>query len=96
MTEGTRNQSFPIGDSVKITATHYLASVLTAPTTCVFTIEEPDGTDQTPSVTAVSTGIKSVTFASTQAGYHRYKIVSTGDVAGIREGTFYVATSGIA
>ena len=96
MTEGTRNKSFPVGDTVKVTASHYLASVLTNPTGCVITIEEPDGTDNTPTVDTSATGIRFATFVPTQSGYHRYKIASTGTVAGVREGTFYVVTSGIA
>ena len=95
MTEGTRNKSFPVGDTVKVTAKHYLDDVLTNPTTCVITVEEPDGTDNTPSVNTAVTGIRSSTFVPTQSGYHRFKAVSTGTVAGVREGTFYVHTSGI-
>ena len=96
MTEGARNLSFPIGDTVKVSASYYVADVLTNPSTCVITIEEPDGTNNTPTVDTGTTGVRFVTFVPDQAGYHRYKIVSTGtNVAGVREGTFYVHTSGI-
>lgn len=95
MTEGTRNKSFVVGDTIKITATHKLASTLTNPTGCVITVEEPDGTDQTPTVDTSATGIRFATFTPDQVGYHQVRVVSTGTVAGARESRFYVTSSGI-
>jgi len=91
----SRNKSFPIGDTVRLVIYFRVDDVLTDPATVVVTIEEPDGTDNAPSVTNVSTGIRSVQFTTDQSGYHRWKVVATGDAAGVREGAFYVHTSGI-
>ena len=96
MTEGSRNKSFVYGDTVKITAKYYVSDVLTNPTTCVITVEEPDGTNSTPTVDTSATGIRFVTVVPDQVGYHRFKIVSTGaTTAGVREGTFYATSSAI-
>ena len=90
-----RNPSFVVGDTVKLRAEFRVADVLTNPTAVVLTIEEPDGTDQTPSVTADSTGKKSAVFAPDQTGYHNWRWDATGTAAGRREGRFYVNSSAI-
>lgn len=90
------NKSFPIGDTVRLTFKFRVDDVLTDPTAVTVTVEEPDGTDNTPTATKTSTGIYTATFVPDQAGYHRFKVTGTGPAPGVREGTFYVHTSGIA
>lgn len=88
--------SFVVGTTVRITATHKVDGTLTTPTTCTITIEEPDGTDNTPSVSQPSTGLERATFTPDQSGWHRVRIVSSGNSAdGAREYRFYVASSGV-
>ena len=89
------SQSFAIGDTVTITVTSYVADVLTDPTASTIIIEEPDGTDNTPTVSNTSTGINVYTFVPDQAGWHRFQVKGTGSAAFIKEGAFYVHTSGI-
>ena len=91
----TANPSFPIGDSVVIDLTIYVDDVLTNPTATTFTVEEPDGTNNTPSTVDNGTGLKGCVFVPDQAGYHRWKAVGTSPAAFVREGTFYVHSSGI-
>ena len=92
----SKSKSFPIGDSVRITATIRVSDVLTAPSSVVVTVEEPDGTNNTPAVSNPSTGVYTVCFVPDQAGYHRFRVATSGNNAdGVREGTFYVHTSGI-
>jgi hypothetical protein len=91
----TANASFPIGDSVVIKLTIYVDNTLTNPTTTTFTVEEPDGTNNTPSTVNDSTGVRSCVFVPDQSGYHRWKGAGTSPAAFVREGTFYVHTSGI-
>lgn len=92
----SKNKSFPVSDTVRLTIYIRVDDVLTAPDTCVVTIEEPDGTNNTPAVSNPATGTYTATFVPDQSGYHRYKVVTTGTAAGVREGTFYVHSSGIA
>lgn len=90
------NRSFAVGNTVRVKATIRVDDTLTDPTTVTITIEEPDGTDQTPSVSNPSTGVHQATFAPDQTGYHRVKIEGSGNSADfIKERTFYVASSGI-
>lgn len=90
-----KSKSFALGDTVQVVATHKVAGVLTNGTACVITIEEPDGTNNTPSVTNVSTGVYRAEFVPDQDGRHRVKVATTGNAAGVRETSFYVASSGI-
>lgn len=90
-----RNPSFVVGDTVKFRAEFRVADTLTNPTGVTFTIEEPDGTDQSPSVTSDGTGLRSATFVPDQTGYHHWRWDSTGTAAGRQEGTIYINTSPI-
>lgn len=91
-----KSKSFVIGATVRITGSFYVDDVLTAPTTVVVTVEEPDGTQSTPTVTNPSTGVYQSCFTADQSGYHRFKIVGTGNNAdGVLEGTFYINTSSL-
>ncbi len=91
----SKEPSFVVGDTIKLRAEFEVASVLTTPTGSVLTIEEPDGTDQTPSLTTDATGKRSATFTPTQTGYHHWRWASTGTAAGRIEGRFYVNSSAI-
>lgn len=91
----TKEPSFIIGDVIKLRAEFEVAGVLTEPSAVVATIEEPDGTDVTPSVTSDATGKKSVVFTPDQTGYHNWRWNSTGTAAGRKEGRFYVNSSAI-
>ncbi len=87
--------SFIVGSTIRLRAEFRVSDVLTNPTAETLTIEEPDGTDQTPSITDDSTGKRSATFAPDQVGYHHWRWDSTGTAAGRQEGTFYVNSSPI-
>jgi hypothetical protein len=89
------NKSFPIGDTIKISAEFRVDDVLTSPATVTILLEEPDGVDVTLTETEDSTGKWSAPHVPDQSGYYRFKVTATGSAAGVREGTFYVATSGI-
>lgn len=91
----SKNPSFVVGDTILFTAQFRVDDVLTNPTATTFTIEEPDGTNNTPAVTAVSTGIKTASFTPDQVGYHHWRWDGTGAAAGRREGTIYVHASAI-
>jgi len=90
-----RNNSFVVNNTVKLRVESRVADALTDPTGITLTIEEPDGTDQTPSVTNDSTGKHSATFAPDQTGKHYWRWALTGTAAGIQEGEFYVHSSPI-
>lgn len=90
-----KHPSFPIGHTVKVSAEFRVGGVLTEPTTVVLTVEEPDGTNNLPSVNNDGTGLRSASFTTDQSGWHRYKWVSTGPAAGVQESAFYAHTSGI-
>lgn len=90
-----RNPSFVVGDTVKLRAEFRVSDVLTNPTVTTLTIEEPDGTDQTPAVSADSTGKKSATFTPDQTGTHYWRWDGTGSAPGRQEGEFYVYSSPI-
>jgi len=90
-----KNTSFLVGNTIKLRVELRVDNVLTNPTAIALTIEEPDGTDQTPAVTADSTGKKSATFAPDQTGYHNWRWNATGTAAGRVEGRFYVHSSPI-
>jgi len=90
-----KEPSFVVGATVKLRIELRVDDVLTNPTGITLTIEEPDGTDQTPSITADSTGKKSATFAPDQTGYHKWRWDATGTAAGRQEGRFYVNSSAI-
>ena len=90
-----KSESFIVNNTLKFTSTWKVAGVLTTPATYELKVEEPDGTDQTPSVSVDSTGVLSATFAPDQTGYHHYRWTGTGSAAGVKEGRFYVASSPI-
>lgn len=90
-----RNESFPYGDTVTLKAEFYVERVLTDPTTVNLTVQDPSGDQSTPSIQNGGTGIRYVTFEAEEAGRWRYKWVSTGSAAGVKEGGFYVNSSGI-
>lgn len=87
-----RSKSFPEGDTVKITVQVRVDDVLTSATMAA-TIKLPDGTTTTPTPSETSTGVYEITYTTTQAGYHYYRIVATGTASGVKEGKFYVASS---
>jgi hypothetical protein len=90
------SHSTVIGDTVKLVNEVYIDDVLADPTTVTFTVEEPDGTDNDVTTGSTVTGVHTGTFAVSQAGWHRVKMVGAGnDGDYVRERTFYVATSSI-
>lgn len=92
----TKSKSFPINDSVRITTTVRVDDVLTAPGTFGVEVEAPSGSIVLPEVTNQSTGVYWACFVPDEAGYYRYRVTTTGNFAdGVREGTFYVHTSGL-
>lgn len=90
-----KNESFVVNNTLKFSSTWKVDGVLTTPSTYSLVVEEPDGTDQTPSVSVDDVGELSATFAPDQAGYHHYRWTGTGSAAGVQEGTFYVVSSPI-
>jgi hypothetical protein len=88
------DKSFPVGDTVKLTVEVRVDDVLTS-ATMACTIELPDDTQSTPTPSEVSTGIYAITYTTTQSGYHQYRIVATGTASGVREGKFYIHSSGL-
>lgn len=90
----SNSESFPINDTVTLTVKVRVDDVLTNATMACL-VENPDGDDSNPSVNSVSTGIYSITITPTVAGYWKFFISATGAAAGVRDGTFYVHTSGI-
>jgi len=91
----TANRSFPVGDTVRLTFKFRVNDVLTNPTTVTVTLEDPAGANTAPTASSSATGIYTCSFVVSVAGYYRFKVTSTGSAAGVREGTFYVHTSGI-
>ena len=91
----SKNQSFVVGATIKFSAEFRVDGSLTTPSTIALLVEEPDGTDQTPSNSASATGKYSGTFQPTQVGYHHWRWTSTGTAAGVKEGTIYVNSSAI-
>ena len=88
------DKSFPVGDTVKLTVEVRVSDVLTS-ATMACTIQLPDGTTTTPTPSEVSTGIYQIVYTTTQAGYHPWRIVATGSASGVREGKFYIHSSGL-
>ena len=86
------SKSFPIGDTVKLTVEVRVSDVLTS-ATMACTIKLPDETTVAPTPSETSTGIYAITYTTTQAGYHYWRIVATGAADGVREGKFYIHTS---
>lgn len=81
-----------VGDTVKIRLTIRVDDVLTDPGAVVFTIDRPDGTNSTPSVTTSSAGVYSTKFAVAYAGHYRWRATGTAPASFLREGSFYVAS----
>ena len=90
-----QDKSFPVGDTVKLTVEVRVDDVLTS-ATMACTIELPDGTTATPTPAEGSTGIYTVEYTTTQAGYHLYRIAASGAAKGVREGKFYIHSSALA
>lgn len=88
----SNTKSFPFGDTVKLTVTIRVDGDLTA-ATVVTTMEDPDGLDIEPTGANPSTGVYTETHLTANIGYYRYKVVISGAVTAVREGTFYVYTS---
>lgn len=91
-----RQDSFPIGDTVTVQAKFYVDRVLTDPSTVAVTVQDPSGDQTAPSVLSSGTGIKYVQIDADEAGRWRFRWVSTGTAKGVKEGGFYVNSSGIA
>ncbi len=85
-----------VGDKVKIRLTIRVEDVLADPTTVVFTLELPDGSDETPTPVNESTGVWSCTHVVALGGYYRWRAVGDAPASFAREGTFYVAEISLA
>lgn len=90
-----KSPSFALGHTVKIKATFKVDDVLTNPTTTTITVQRPDATQVSLTVTNVSTGVRSGTLLTTQAGGHRWEVEGTGSAAALKQGAFYVHSSGL-
>ena len=90
-----KSPSFVVGDTVTIKATFKVDGVLTTPTTTTITVQDPEWTKSYPTVLSVSTGVRSCTYTPTQAGWHRWQVEGTGVAARVKQGAFYVKTSGL-
>lgn len=90
-----KHKSIPVGHVLSLRGTFKVAGTLTNPTGQTLTIEEPDGTDNTPTPSSVSTGVYDGSFTPDQTGWHRVTWVSTGAVAQTSTSEFYVHTTGI-
>jgi hypothetical protein len=83
--------TFDIGDVVRLDAyTYDDDGTPTAPTTISVTIEKPDATEVTPSVTTLADGHYRVDYptAGLAAGVYQVRWVATGDVAEVEPGAF--------
>ena len=90
-----KSPSFVVGDTITIKGTFKVDGVKTNPTTCVIIIQDPNLAQYTPSVTSVSTGVRSVTFTPDTPGWHRWEVEGTGTAARAKQGAFYVKTSAL-
>ena len=90
-----KSPSFVIGDTIKIKATFKVDGVLTNPTTCTITVQEPDWDQITLTISNDGTGVRSGTYQPDESGWHRWQVEGTGTAAGVRQGAFYVKSSGL-
>ena len=90
-----KSPSFVVGDTITIKGTFKVDGVLTSPTTCVITVQEPNWEQSTPTISSSSTGVRSCTFTPTQPGWHRWEVEGTGAAARVKQGAFYVKSSGL-
>lgn len=82
--------SFDIGDVIRVQCTFKVGTTPTDPTSTTLTIEKPNGTTSTPSVSSGGTGIKYGDYTAADVGYHHWKMQGTGTAAGVAQGSFYV------
>lgn len=89
------HKSFPVGDTICLTATIRVDDVLTNGTV-EFEIQTPDGElASLDAVTTNGTGLFNQQYTIEQAGWHHWRCTSTGDALGVREGSFYASSSPI-
>lgn len=69
--------------------------VLTDPTAVIATVEAPDGTQSTPTVTKEATGVYSITFTLTSAGRWHYQFVGDLPAPGLVEGEIWAQASNV-
>lgn len=79
-----------IGDNAVLTTTFTVGGVNTDPTTVVLTVQAPDGTETTPSVSNTAVGVYTADFEVDQAGTWLYRWVGSGAAVGVDEGAFRV------
>ena len=93
----SKNRSFVVGATVHLASEWRVAGTgtLTTPGTPVLTVKPPTGDNVTPNVTTDSTGMLSVDYVVSLAGYYKYKWNGASPAAGIKEGSFYVAESSL-
>jgi hypothetical protein len=92
----SKNESHPLGQTVKFSAEFRVDSSLTDPTTAVLDVKRPvTGTTVQPTVTNDGTGLRSATYTVNEVGYWHYKWTSTGTAAGVQNGTFYVSEEAV-
>lgn len=87
--------TYTVGSLVQLTATFttVASGADTDPTTVTFTIRKPDGTQTTPSVTHVSTGVYQTNVSIDQAGTWRWRATGTGAVQAQQDSLFEVAAN---
>jgi hypothetical protein len=81
---------YDIGDVVRLTATFSNVAGVATDTTAVLSLEAPDGTVTTPSVTHGATGVYTVDVTPTAFGVWYYRWSGTGGVTTAEEGAFTV------
>lgn len=85
--------TYNIGDLVTITADFTVVATGDEidPSSVVITVEAPNGTTSTPSVSNPSTGSFTVQTAATMPGTYRYRAVGTGAAQAAGQGFFLVS-----
>ena len=92
----SKNKSFPVLQTVTLSASIKVDGVLTDPSAAVLFIKRPvTGDTITPAVSDDGTGLRSATYLVDEVGYWKYKWVMAGTAAGVAEGSFYVSSSDI-
>src|SRR4051794_15649354 len=93
--------SYDIGEVVRLGLTVKVAGVLTDPTTLTATVKDPSGTVTTyiygtdSALVKISTGTFHLDVDATAAGTWNVRLASTGNGKGAEQGAFYVNPSNV-
>lgn len=83
---------YDIGDMVRVKAAFTTTETGAAvdPGAVTLTVEAPDGTETTPSVTKTAVGMYQGDYAPTMPGIHEYRFAGTDSNIAAKEGRFTV------